>query len=61
MTTHLEFRGQILSELKNIIDQTVCNEDVKVYLFGSGARNEEKQSSNIDIAVESLYQLSPPK
>ena len=26
--------------------------DTKVYLFGSWARNEEKQSSDIDIAVE---------
>lgn len=57
MTTHLELRGQILSELKNIIAQTLCNEDVTVYLFGSWARNEEKQSSDIDIAVESHYQL----
>ena len=61
MTSHLELRGQILNELKNIINQTLCNEDVKVYLFGSWARNEEKQSSDIDIAVESHYQLSPSK
>ncbi|WP_203248915.1 nucleotidyltransferase family protein [Sporosarcina beigongshangi] len=61
MATHLELRGQILNELKNIINQTLFNEDVKVYLFGSWARNEEKQSSDIDIAVESYYQLSPSK
>lgn len=59
MDTHSGLHEQILSELKNIITKTLCNEDVKVYLFGSWARNEEKQSSDIDIAVEPHNQISP--
>ncbi|CAM3115005.1 nucleotidyltransferase domain-containing protein [Filibacter tadaridae] len=61
MTTHTELREQILSELRSIINTTLSDLDVKVYLFGSWARNEEKQSSDIDIAVESCSQLPPSK
>jgi predicted nucleotidyltransferase len=52
VSSQLELREQILSELKKIILDTLNGLDVKVYLFGSWARNEEKQSSDIDIAVE---------
>jgi uncharacterized protein len=61
VATHMEFREQILYELKKIIDDTLYDLDVKVYLFGSWARNEEKQSSDIDIAVVSCSQISPSK
>jgi len=61
MDTHLELRDQILRELKKILIDTFCDTEAKVYLFGSWARNEEKQSSDIDIAVEGYRQFSPSK
>lgn len=44
-------REQILSFLKKIIVETLHDQSVKVYLFGSWARKEEKRTSDIDIAL----------
>jgi predicted nucleotidyltransferase len=57
----MEMRDQILFKLKKIIIESLYEVDVKVYLFGSWARNEEKQSSDIDIAVEAYSQFPPWK
>ncbi|WP_228409570.1 nucleotidyltransferase family protein [Radiobacillus deserti] len=54
-------RENILKELKTIILNVLKEENVKVYLFGSWARQEEKNSSDIDIAVESRSQISLSK
>ncbi|MCD8509383.1 MAG: nucleotidyltransferase domain-containing protein [Bacillus sp. (in: Bacteria)] len=50
-------REQILYELKKIVTQSLCKEKVRIYLFGSWARRDEKQSSDIDIAIESVDKL----
>lgn len=50
-------RESIINELKQIIISELHNENVRVYLFGSWARNEEKKSSDIDIAIEEREQL----
>jgi len=55
----VDLREKILADLKSILAQTLANEDVNVYLFGSWARHAEKQSSDIDIAVEPNRPLSP--
>lgn len=45
-------RDKILERLKNIVMSEIGDASVKVYLFGSWARGEERRSSDIDIAVE---------
>jgi uncharacterized protein len=54
-----DLRERILKELKFILNEELAKENVRVYLFGSWARQEEKQSSDIDIAIESQSPLSP--
>ncbi|WP_053217387.1 type VII toxin-antitoxin system MntA family adenylyltransferase antitoxin [Virgibacillus senegalensis] len=56
-----ELREQILEQLKSILNEQLAKEKVHIYLFGSWARQEEKQSSDIDIAIESDIPLSPFK
>ncbi|MBM7570116.1 nucleotidyltransferase family protein [Aquibacillus albus] len=51
-------REEILAELKHIVCDVLNEQNVRVYLFGSWARKEEKTSSDIDIAVEPMTQLS---
>ncbi|UFU00202.1 nucleotidyltransferase domain-containing protein [Radiobacillus kanasensis] len=46
-------RENILKDLKTIIFDVLKEDNVKVYLFGSWARQEEKNSSDIDVAIES--------
>ncbi|MFZ3590073.1 nucleotidyltransferase family protein [Bacillus sp. DJP31] len=53
----MDLREQILNDLKSMINETLTTEKVKVYLFGSWARNDEKQSSDIDIAVEAYSEI----
>ncbi|MEI2664093.1 nucleotidyltransferase family protein [Rossellomorea sp. LJF3] len=48
-----------MEELKCILTEELASENVRVYLFGSWARQEEKQSSDIDIAIESRSPISP--
>nr|WP_246596313.1 nucleotidyltransferase domain-containing protein [Bacillus alkalicola] len=50
-------REQIINELKAIVSETLSDQSVKVYLFGSWARAEEKQSSDIDLAIEATDPL----
>ena len=54
-----DLRERILEELQFILNEELVKENVRVYLFGSWARHEEKQSSDIDIAIESHSPLSP--
>ncbi|UOQ93335.1 nucleotidyltransferase domain-containing protein [Halobacillus shinanisalinarum] len=54
-------REQILEQLKSILNEQLGKEKVRVYLFGSWAREEEKHSSDIDIAIESPSPISPFK
>ncbi|KIY23061.1 MULTISPECIES: nucleotidyltransferase family protein [Mesobacillus] len=56
-----DLRERILEQLKSILDEQLVMENVRVYLFGSWARQEEKHSSDIDIAIESDLPLSPFK
>ena len=45
-------RDQILERLKNIVLAETADANVKVYLFGSWARGEERRASDIDIALD---------
>jgi predicted nucleotidyltransferase len=45
-------RDKILERVKNIVIGEIGDANVKVYLFGSWARGEERRSSDIDIAVD---------
>ncbi|MFZ0476167.1 MAG: nucleotidyltransferase domain-containing protein [Halobacillus sp.] len=56
-----DLRERILEELNSILNEQLAKEKVCVYLFGSWARQEEKHSSDIDIAIESHYPISPFK
>ncbi|MBM7600621.1 putative nucleotidyltransferase [Virgibacillus halotolerans] len=46
-------RENSLILLKNILMKTLTDVQVNIYLFGSWARNEEKRTSDIDIALQS--------
>lgn len=52
-----QFRDGILDELKQIIFDELNQENVRIYLFGSWARHEEKHSSDIDIAIEPTNEI----
>ncbi|UOR11426.1 nucleotidyltransferase family protein [Halobacillus amylolyticus] len=54
-------RDFVLTQLKDIIQNVIDGEQVSVYLFGSWAREEEKQSSDIDIALEAIHPISALK
>ena len=45
-------RQQILDRVKAIVLREMQAESVKIYLFGSWARGEERRSSDIDLAVK---------
>lgn len=57
MTFKISQRDQTLMQLKNIINQSLSDIPVNVYLFGSGARKEEKRTSDIDITLESKMEF----
>ena len=44
-------RGHILDQVKQIVLKPLEQMPVSVYLFGSWARQEEKRTSDIDVAV----------
>ncbi len=44
-----------LNELKRILEKTMPHHGVTVYLFGSWARMQQKQSSDIDIAIDAEH------
>ncbi|MGI8317167.1 nucleotidyltransferase family protein [Halobacillus mangrovi] len=56
-----DLREQVLEQLKSILNEQLGKEKARVYLFGSWVREEEKHSSDIDIAMESAYPTSPFK
>ena len=45
-------REQTLERVKDIVLGEIADANVKVYLFGSWARGEERRSSGIDIALD---------
>ena len=47
-----------IKRVKDIVLQHFSGQDVRIYLFGSWARNEQKHSSDIDIAVEGNTDIS---
>ncbi|MDG5789880.1 nucleotidyltransferase domain-containing protein [Evansella sp. AB-P1] len=59
MTGNTYLRERVLLELKEIILDKLSGENARVYLFGSWARKEERQSSDIDIAIECSEIISP--
>lgn len=46
--------NKYFTKLKNFTLNFWRDSDVKIYLFGSWARGEARQSSDVDIAIESL-------
>ncbi|KIL43427.1 putative nucleotidyltransferase [Jeotgalibacillus alimentarius] len=61
MSYEVESRERILDQLRQIVQTNMNSEPVQVYLFGSWARHEEKRSSDIDLAINSLSPLSTSK
>lgn len=47
-----EDREKTLAVVKKIVGDSFAGLPVRVYLFGSWARGEERRSSDIDIAIE---------
>lgn len=45
-------REQILAMVKKIVTHAFAGQPVRIYLFGSWARGEERPSSDIDIAID---------
>lgn len=45
-------REEILDRLRQILLKELAGSEAKVYLFGSWAREQERRSSDIDIAVD---------
>lgn len=48
----------IIQRVKTIVLHHFSAQDVRIYLFGSWARGEQKRSSDIDIAVEGKEDIS---
>ena len=47
-----------VQRVKDVVLQHFKERDVRVYLFGSWARGEQKMSSDIDIAIDSRDDIS---
>ena len=47
----------ILQEVRRVAHEVLHGHDVAVYLFGSWAKGEQRQSSDIDLAVDSHQPL----
>ena len=47
--------NEYLIKLKNFTLDFWQDSDVRIYLFGSWARGEARQSSDVDIAIESKF------
>ncbi len=43
---------KVLQQIKDLVLSSMASQDVQIYLFGSWARGEQKQSSDVDIAIE---------
>lgn len=50
--------NKYFDELKNFTLSYWKDDDVKIYLFGSWARGEQRKSSDVDIALESSKDIS---
>lgn len=50
--------SSVLQQVKDIVVRILENHNVQVYLFGSWARHQQKQSSDIDIAIEGKENIS---
>lgn len=61
MSSNRSQREQTLTLLKNILIRTLKDVPVNIYLFGSWARNEEKRTSDIDIALQSQEEIPTKK
>lgn len=48
----IETEKKYLSILKEHVLQKMQNEDAKIYLFGSWAKGSQRNSSDIDVAIE---------
>ncbi len=48
----------VLQKTKELVLKALDAQDVRVYLFGSWARHEQKRSSDIDIAIEGKKDIS---
>ncbi|WP_252316051.1 nucleotidyltransferase family protein [Sinobaca sp. H24] len=53
MGISLDLLGQILEQLKSILNEQLADEATRIYLFGSWTRREEKRSSDIDVEASS--------
>ncbi|QHS23202.1 nucleotidyltransferase domain-containing protein [Virgibacillus sp. MSP4-1] len=51
----------MLIDLRDIVVKTLEDEPVRVYLFGSWAREEEKQTSDIDVTIQSNGEIPMSK
>ena len=47
-----------LEQIKDLVLSSMASQDVQIYLFGSWARGEQKQSSDVDIAIESKENIA---
>ena len=54
-------REQTLERVKDIVIGEIADANVKVYLFGSWARGEERRSSDIDIELDWVGGAPPDK
>ena len=61
MTGVINRREQTLERVKDIVIGEIADANVKVYLFGSWARGEERRSSDIDIALDWVGGAPPDK
>ena len=52
-------REDILKQVKELVLKSVEKVPVRVYLFGSWARGDERATSDIDIAVEPIGVILP--
>ena len=48
----------LIQRVKAIVLQHFSTQNVRIYLFGSWARGEQKRSSDIDIAIEENKDIS---
>lgn len=55
-STHMP---EVLKKLKDLLFSAINNNEVKIYLFGSWARNTNKTSSDIDIAIWHPFSPGP--
>ena len=45
-------REEVLQQVKAVVEKITKQANVRVYLFGSWARGEERVTSDIDLAIE---------